>query len=208
MDKSIQLSVLQRDAIIELLNIGMGKAGGSLSQMVNEEVKLSIPTLELISLQQVASRLNTSPQLKIAAVKQHFNGQFWGEALLLFEPDKSLELVRVLLKDQIPADKLTQLEPDALTEIGNIIIGACLSSLANLLSQELISDLPRFMTGTAMEILNVARTEKDKIVMFLRMDFALPIKEIAGYLAFILDISSVEQFKASIDNYLGKISNW
>ncbi|HEC85389.1 MAG: chemotaxis protein CheC [Candidatus Parabeggiatoa sp. nov. 2] len=203
MDKSIQLSALQRDAIIELLNIGMGKAGGSLSQMVNEEVKLSIPTLELISLQQVASRLNTSP-----AVKQHFNGPFWGEALLLFEQDKSLELVRVLLKDQIPADRLTQLEQDALTEVGNIIIGACLSSLANLLSQELTSDLPRFMTGTAMEILNVARTEKDKIVMFLRMDFALPTKEIAGYLAFILDIYSVEQFKARIDNYLGKISIW
>jgi chemotaxis protein CheC len=205
MDDNIQISELQRDAIIELLNIGMGQAANSLSQMVNEEVQLSIPIIELLSQQQVANRLNTDFN-QIAAVKQHFDGFFWGEALLLFLPEKSFELVRVLMKDTVPTDMLRQVESDALMEIGNIVIGACLSSLANILTQELTSDLPTFMLGATPEIFDTFVPPKNEIIMFLRMDFALPTKDIDGYVAIVLDIPSIKQLKTGIDNYLANIS--
>ncbi len=204
MDDNIQLSELQRDTIIELLNIGMGQAGNSLSQMVNEEVQLSIPIIELLSRQQVSNRLKNELN-RIAVVKQHFDGFFWGDALLLFLPEKSFELVRVLMKDNVPTNILPQLEPDTLTEVGNVIIGACLSSLANVLTQELTSDLPTFMTGTTLEILDTLVHQTDEIIMFVRMDFALPTKNIDGYVAFVLEIPSVEQLKARIDKYLAAI---
>lgn len=204
MDDNIQLSELQRDTIIELLNIGMGQAGNSLSQMVNEEVQLSIPIIELLSRQQVSNRLKNELN-RIAVVKQHFDGFFWGDALLLFLPEKSFELVRVLMKDNVPTNILPQLEPDTLTEVGNIVIGACLSSLANVLTQELTSDLPTFMTGTTLEILDTLVHQTDEIIMFVRMDFALPTKNIDGYVAFVLEIPSVEQLKARIDKYLAAI---
>jgi chemotaxis protein CheC len=204
MDDNIQLSELQRDTIIELLNIGMGQAGNSLSQMVNEEVQLSIPIIELLSRQQVSNRLKNELN-RIAVVKQHFNGFFWGDALLLFLPEKSFELVRVLMKDNVPTNMLPQLEPDTLTEVGNIVIGACLSSLANVLTQELTSDLPTFMIGTTLEILDTFVHQTDEIIMFVRMDFALPTKNIDGYVAFVLEIPSVEQLKARIDKYLAAI---
>jgi chemotaxis protein CheC len=204
MDDNIQLSELQRDTIIELLNIGMGQAGNSLSQMVNEEVQLSIPIIELLSRQQMSNRLKNELN-RIAVVKQHFNGFFWGDALLLFLPEKSFELVRVLMKDNVPTNMLPQLEPDTLTEVGNIVIGACLSSLANVLTQELTSDLPTFMIGTTLEILDTFVHQTDEIIMFVRMDFALPTKNIDGYVAFVLEIPSVEQLKARIDKYLAAI---
>jgi len=204
MEDNLQLSELQRDTIIELLNIGMGLAGDSLSRMVNEEVQLSIPILELLSRQQVANRVNTELN-RIAVVKQHFDGFFWGEALLLFLPERSFELVRVLMKDNVPTDMLRQLEPDALKEVGNIIIGACLSSLANIFTQELTSDLPTFMIGTTREILDTFVHQTDEIIMFLRMDFALPTKNIDGYVAFVLEIPSIVQLKAGIDKYLAGI---
>lgn len=209
MDEHIQLSELQCDAITELLNIGMGNAARSLSEMVNEEVKLSIPSLEMLSRQEAANHIDSkSPltaqsQQRIAAVKQHFYGPFWGEAILLFPQEKSLELVRVLMKDEVPIEMLTELEQDALTEVGNIILNACLASLANILTTDLTSDLPIFIIGTATEVLeaNTSRKE-DEIVMFLRMDFALHTKDIDGYVAFILEVPSVKQFKDNIDQYL------
>ena len=206
MGDDIRLSELEHDAITELLNIGMGNAAGSLSKMVNEEVKLSVPSLEVLSRQDAAGHINHQPQKRIAAVKQRFYGPFWGEALLLFPQEKSLELVRVLMKDEIPLEMLTELEQDALTEVGNIILNACLSSLANILTEELTSDLPLFITGTANEILEAsASPQKDEIVVFLRMDFALQSKNIYGYVAFILEVPSVERFKANINKYLEKI---
>jgi chemotaxis protein CheC len=207
MDEHILLTELECDAIVELLNIGMGQAANSLSEMVQEEVKLAVPSLELLSRQAAISRLNGYPHKRIAAVKQHFDGPFCGDALLLFPQDKSLELVRALMKgEDVPLEMLTELEQDALTEVGNIILNSCLGSLANLLTHELTSELPIFITGTATEVLDACLAQNDDIVMFLRMDFALHSKDICGYVAFVLEIPAIEQFKISIDNYLGLLT--
>ncbi|RKZ43423.1 MAG: chemotaxis protein CheC [Candidatus Parabeggiatoa sp. nov. 3] len=205
MDDNIQLEELQHDAIIELLNIGMGKAAASLSLMLNEEVKLSIPRLELLTRQQAANHLNTQPQQGIVAIKQYFHGPFWGEALLLFQLDNNLEFLRLLIKDNLPSDLLIELEADALMEVGNIILSAGLFSLANNLNEELTSDLPLFVTGTAVEILEINASQKNEVIMLLRMDFALENKDISLYAVFILDLPSIKQFKSSIDQFLGKL---
>lgn len=207
MDDNIQLSELQRDAITEFLNIGMGRAAGSLSEMANEEVKLSVPSLELLSRQKIVRCLNSQLQQSIVAVKQHFSGSFWGEALLLFPQEKSLELVQILVKNEVPQEMLTELEEDALTEVGNIILNACLSSLADILGTDLANDLPIFKTGTVMEIFDINVANKDEQVMFLRIHFALQTKNIVGYVAFILELPSLEQFKAKVNNYLEGIGN-
>ncbi len=204
MGEHIQLTELQCDAITELLNIGMGLAARSLSEMVREEIKLTVPRVELLTRKSAVNHLNGNPQRRIAAVKQHFEGSFWGDALLLFPQEKSLELVRVLMKDEeIPLEMLTELEQDALTEVGNIILNSCLGSLGNILTEELTSELPIFVSGTATEVLDGCVVQEDhEMIMFLRMDFALQQKDISGYVAFILEIPAIEQFKQSIDNYL------
>lgn len=204
MDEHLQLTELECDAIVELLNIGMGQAANSLSEMVQEEVKLAVPSLELLSRQAAISRLNGYPHKRIAAVKQHFDGPFCGDALLLFPQEKSLELVRALMKgEEVPLEMLTELQQDALMEVGNIILNSCLGSLANLLTHELTSELPIIITGTTTEVLDACLAQNDDIVMFLRMDFALHAKDISGYVAFILEIPAIERFKISVDNYLG-----
>ena len=205
MGDDIQLTELQEDAIVELLNIGMGVAARSLSEMVNEEISLSIPSLEMLSRQSAATHLSGEKPQPVAVVKQCFRGAVWGEALLLFPQDKSLELVPVLMKG-VPNEMLDELAQDALVEVGNIILHACLASLANLLSIDLNSDIPFFLTGTADEILGVnTNHQEDDIVMFLQMNFGLPIKDIKGYVAIVLEVSSVTQLKQQLDKYLSQL---
>ncbi|OQW94430.1 MAG: hypothetical protein BWK79_05900 [Beggiatoa sp. IS2] len=205
MANKIQISELQSDAITELLNIGMGHAASSLSNMVGSEVKLSIPSIELLSRAEAARRISIDPYRRVAAIRQRFYGPFWGDALLLLPQDKSLELVRILVKEEAPLEMLMALEQDALTEIGNVILGCCLGSFGNILAHEITSELPVFLTGSAIEILlgNNHSHSSDDIVMFLRMDFILQAKDIEGYVAFILEIASIDKFKAKVDEYFG-----
>jgi chemotaxis protein CheC len=200
----IQLTPLQHDAITELLNIGMGQAAASLSEMVGEEVKLSVPSVELLLRHIAAEQIELYSKSQVAAIKQHFNGPFWGDAFLLFDEDKSLELVKILIKEDLPIEILKELERDALLEIGNIILNSCLASLANVLAHELHSELPVFLLGSADEILK--GNKSNEIVMFLRMDFSLKTKEIDGYVAFVLEIPSIERFIRSVDVYLGVLT--
>ena len=145
------LTDLQRDAISELLNIGMGRAADALSQMAHEEVQLSVPFVNLLPVNDVPRLLGEQPADAITGVKQQFTGVFWGDALLLFPEAQSLELVRILLDDIVPLERMADMKQDAFMEIGNIILNACLGSLANLLSSEIGSSLPEFLQGNCTD---------------------------------------------------------
>ncbi len=199
----MHLTELQRDAITELLNIGMGYAAFSLSQMLDDEVKLSIPSVELLLRQDAAAHIEADPYKRIVAIKQHFRGSFWGDVFLLFPKENSLDLVKALMKQELSQDMLTELEQDALMEVGNVILNSCLSTLADvLMKEEVASGLPIFMIGSAQEVLDATIPLEDEIVMFLRMNFKLHSSNISGYVAFILDIASIHRFKDSVNEYV------
>ncbi len=136
------LTDLQRDAISELMNIGMGRAASALSQMAHDEVQLSVPLVDLVPVNNMTQFLHAQTLDAITAVKQQFSGVFWGEALLLFPEAQRLERARILLQDMVSLERMADMEQEAFMELGNIILNACLGSLANLLSSEISSSLP------------------------------------------------------------------
>jgi len=198
---NIQLTELQRDAITELLNVGMGQAADSLSQMLNDEVKLSLPSFEILDWKDMIDRVDTPPNEKLVVVGQHFDGPFWGDALLLFHREQSLALARALMGDEMPEEMLIELEQDALTEVGNVILNACLSSLGNILTHEVINEIPTFNLGLANQVINNFISSKQDVAVFLRVNFSIHTKNIAGYVAFILDIQSLEKLKENINKH-------
>ncbi|MEZ5673425.1 MAG: chemotaxis protein CheC [Thiotrichaceae bacterium] len=202
----MHLTELQRDAITELLNIGMGYAAFSLSQMLDDEVKLSIPSVELLSRQDAAAHIEADPYKRIVAVKQHFRGSFWGDVFLLFPKEKSLDLVKALMKQNLSQDVLTELEQDALMEVGNVILNSCLSTLADMLMKEEVSSgLPVFMIGSAQEVLDT-RCEDEGCDVFAYGFSKLHSSNISGYVAFDLDVSSIHRFKAGVNEYIKECS--
>lgn len=206
----ISLTELQRDAMTELFNIGMGQAAASLSRMVQEEIILSVPFLDFLSRYEVRHRLKQQCDSLITTVTQQFQGPFWGDAVLLFPEDKSLELVRLLMKELVPLEFMTEMEQEALSEVGNIILNSCLCSISDMLHKEVMSSLPLCEKMSLDDVLytNKELSSYDKknldeeCVMFLRMDFSIQKKDIKGYIAFVLDVNSVEQFKENINALL------
>lgn len=200
------LTELQQDALTEAFNIGMGVAASSLSEMVNEEVTLSVPEIEFISRDQAANALSQRCSGLLTGVSQKFSGAYDGEAMLLFPAEKSLELVRLMLRDTVPITQLTEFEEEALNEIGNIILNAGLSSLADMLGHEMVSLLPVFKHGDCADVLNAtSNSADDSVVLFLRVDFILESHSLDGYLVFMQDINSVNELAKHIDRFLEKL---
>ncbi len=201
------LTDIQRDAISELLNIGMGRAADALSQMAHEEVQLSVPFVDLLPINDVTRLLSEQTSDAITGVKQQFTGVFWGNALLLFPEAKGLELVRLLLQDIVPLERMADMKQEAFMEIGNVILNACLGSLANLLSSEIGSSLPEFLQGQCTEIFSMLQHEhpQDDFVLFLRMDFAIQERAINGYVAFMIDGKSTQALQNNVEQLLGAL---
>lgn len=197
----------ERDAVTELLNIAIGHAAASLSQLVEDEVHLSVPFVDFLTPAQAAARLEDETQgADSVAVRQHFRGHFHGDILLIFPERRSLDLVRHMLGDEVPLDQLTELEQEALLEVGNIILNACLGSLANQLGTPVEGSLPVYVRGRGARILDSCSVAGDgiheELVMFLHVDFSLLKKDVHGYLAFVMDIVSARHFVEAIQAYV------
>jgi chemotaxis protein CheC len=126
--RAIAFTADERGAAAELFNIGMGRAAASLSRMVGDEVELSIPHVEILTVETLLERLAQQGVDDVSLVVQRFEGMFTGEALLVFPYEQSLELVRVLLSEATALEHITELERDVLAEVGNVLINACLGS--------------------------------------------------------------------------------
>ena len=195
----------ERDAVTEILNVAIGQAAASLSQLVEDEVALSVPFVEFLSPVTAATRLDEATgRLDSVAVRQRFQSSFSGDILLIFPENKSLDLVRSLLGTALPLDSLTELEQEALLEIGNIILNACLGSLANQLGISIESSLPAYVRGKGGSILAPQHPDTG-LVMFLQVDFTLTARGVQGYLAFVMDIVSARHFSEAVAAYVARI---
>src|SRR2546426_8959442 len=148
----LNLNEIQHDALVEIFNIGAGQAAAALSGIVNEEVAMSVPSISFQNRAAAAQMLDNCEARRICGVSQHYIGAFNTEAILIFLEDKSLEFVRLMVGDAISMEDLTEMEQEAMCEIGNIILNSCVGTLANMFGSELQGSLPLYMTGTSEDI--------------------------------------------------------
>lgn len=203
----IELSELEHDALVEIFNIGVGQAAAAMSAIVNEEVTMSVPSISFLNRSQAALLLGVKDRdgERICGVSQHYDGAFQTEAILMFPEAKSLEIVRLMVGESVPLDELTEMEQEAMSEIGNIILNSCVGTLANIFQRELHGSLPVYHVGTSDEILTASGSPADTVVLMLHIDFILETHQIHGYVAFILDVSALHDLKEQINLYLARV---
>ncbi len=202
----VNLTELENDALVEIFNIGVGHAAAAMSEIVNEEVTMSVPSISFLSRADAASLLGSKRDGdRICGVSQHYEGAFDTQAILMFPEDKSLEIVRLMVGDAMPLQELTEMEQEAMSEIGNIILNSCVGTLANIFDSELHGSLPLYHVGTSTEIMSAFGEEAEAVVLMLHIDFILETHQIHGYVAFLLNVSALHDLKEQVNRYLAKV---
>lgn len=204
----IELTELQRDALTEMFNIGVGAAADLLSQMVGEPVRLSVPLVEFTSESKAKAYYLEREQRPLCAIRQSYVGEVNTEALLMFPEENSLELVRIMVGADLPLQTLTDMEQDAMAEIGNIILNAVISSLASTLSLKFEGALPQVSILSAQDLFvstnPQSNPDDDGSLMALNIDFSLSARKVSGYLAFLLDLPSGAVMVRRLDAYIAQ----
>lgn len=200
---TVDLSELQRDAFTELVNIGVSKAAASLRRMIGVQVLLSVPAVEIVSRAQAARMIGEREASELVVVQQDFTGAFAGRALLIFPQENGRELVRAVAGEELSADEVAELEDEALTETGNVILNGCLATMANLLQRTLTMSLPEIMRGDGHRIFRpIEDKATDSLVLFLYINFAVRERDIRGYIAMLMDLPSLESLQVLIDEFV------
>lgn len=204
----MELTELQRDALTEMFNIGVGAAADLLSQMVGEPVRLSVPLVEFTSESKAKAYYLEREQRPLCAIRQTYVGEVNTDALLMFPEENSLELVRIMVGADLPVQTLTEMEQDAMAEIGNIILNAVISSMATTLAIKFEGALPQVSILSAEDLFvssgPAGSADEEGSLMALNIDFFLSARKVSGYLAFLLDLPSGAVMVQRIDAYIAQ----
>lgn len=202
-ESSIALDELERDALTELVNIGVSRAAASLRKMVHKQVILSVPSVEIVTRQSAASLIGQRESERLVAVQQQFEGPFSGRALLIFPESNGLSLVRAIVGDEMLEAEVLDIEEEALAETGNVILNGCLGSMANMLQHTLKTSLPNVCRGDSGLLFGDANEEG--FVLFLYINFSVRERDIRGYIAMIMDLPSLERLKQLIADFIDRV---
>ena len=201
----LHLAELELDALTELVNLGVSRAAANLAVMVREEVVLTVPQVALLTREAAIKTLGERESRSLVAVHQTFEGEFVGRALLIFPEENSLELVRALVGSELSNEEIIELEQEALAETGNVILNSCLATIANSLESNLRMSLPEVLRGEGRRFFNLPPPpEQGRTVLFIYITFALRRRDVAGYIAMMMDMPSLTALQKLLRNLISR----
>ena len=195
-----QVSTQYFDVLKELGNIGAGNAMTALSQMLNCKVDMKVPQVELLDFKDVGAAMGGEEQIMVG-VFLGVDGDITGSMLFLVEVESAKHLINKMMPGMAqPGGELTEMECSAMQEIGNIITGAYLNSLAQITNLMIIPSPPALTVDMAAAILSVPAIEfgiyGDNILLIQSQFF--DEVEIDGYFVLVPDIESYAKILSSL----------
>ncbi len=125
------LSELQLDALREISGIGASHAATALSELVSRTIRLSVPTIEVISVTQIANVFG-GPEQIVGAVFAPLSGEIEGGVLCMVTPEAIGNIMQLLGAE--PASSEGFADPD---EVGPLVeaIGTLIDSYLRAVSE-------------------------------------------------------------------------
>lgn len=157
----IDLSAVQQDVLKEIGNIGTGHATTSLSTLLNEPLNMTIPTVQIVSFNEMVNLIG-GPEQIVVAVYFRVYGDAPGTVYFLLPIDEAETLVRHV-SPGTTVDFSVGHEPNdyalsVLREIGNIITGSYFSALSDFMSLTMSYSIPNVTVDMVGAILTAGLT--------------------------------------------------
>ncbi len=188
------ITAQHRDALIELINISFARTAASLSELTGDRVVLQQPDVYIHPISTLNSILANFLAGDLATVQQVFTGSISGNAMLVLNYEGAVELTELFVPTVVRHNQsLDSSACEVLTEIGNILLNACLGMFGNLLNIEIGFDAPRLHFDALDQLINsIADVEELSYSLFVSTTFSLRDKSVTGYLMLLLSLDSLE----------------
>lgn len=176
---------LQLDFLKELVNIGGGNAATSISQLINKPVEMEVPTIEILSYEEVYESIMAEDQ-EITAVIMRMMGDGEGVFLYTITGNATEKLVNMMLPEGIPIDE--ELSDSAIRELVNILVSSFLNAISKTMELNLISSLPtstRDMFGAILSSVYIGTGQYDENIMIIKNQFLYLGERIESSLYFV-----------------------
>ena len=198
------LSAEETDALTELLNIAFARTGAALSDLTGHRVLLEPPTVALHLANDLATELARFVPGEGAWIHQVFDGPVSGDALLLLNYEGAVQLTELLTDDSTPSNRLDESAREVLTEVGNILLNACLGVFGNILRVHVGFSVPRLRLNNVEELIQWLNESSEELryALVIFTKFQVRDSAVTGYLVLVLGLTAFDRLVSEIDNWI------
>jgi chemotaxis protein CheC len=195
------IAEFQLDVLKEVGNIGAGHAATALSKLLNKPVDMKIPLVTILPFEQVADSLGGAEEVVIA-IFLRVVGEAPGNMFFILSLESAKKLLEHMAGIQVENDgEYSEMEVSALQEIGNILVGSYLSSLADLTRLNMSPTVPSIAIDMAGAILSFGLVQFGQMgdhALLIDTQFLEGNHEVGGHFFFIPDPESFEKIFSSL----------
>jgi chemotaxis protein CheC len=143
---------------------------------------------------------------EVASIHQVFAGPVAGDALLLLNYAGAMELTNLLVDEPPQTAYLDESAREVLTEVGNILLNACLGMFGNLLRVHVSFSVPRLHLESLDALVASLITDEDDRRWALVVSTAFKVRDsaVSGFLVMALSVASLDRLLHEVDDWEGR----
>jgi chemotaxis protein CheC len=185
---------MHMDVLREIGNIGAGNAATSLSVMLGQPVDMTLPTVNLVEFNDVADAVGGAEAVNYG-VLLNLSGDV--EGMIMFILDKAFAhlMLNILMGEHFQNfDEMDEMALSAIKEVGNILSGAYVNSLAELTGLQIELSVPYVAIDMAGALLSVPIIKFGTIgdrVLFIEENFKSNEASVASHMILFAEMDSL-----------------
>lgn len=176
---------LQIDSLKELVNIGSGNAATSISQIIDRPVRMEVPTIEILSYNQVYQEIMKEEEI-VTAITMEMSGDGQGVFLYTSTRKDSEKLINMMLGED--REVARELKESSIKELVNILVSSFLNAICKMIGVKVKLSTPRSTMDMFAAILSSVYIELgqyDENIMIIRNEFFYLGEKIESDLYFV-----------------------
>ncbi|WP_425392565.1 hypothetical protein [Ekhidna sp.] len=197
------LNSKQIDTITEIINIGVGKGSASLSQMIDGEILLNVPYVNVITFDDVLSEIKKlGGGNEVHSVEMRFSGEYEGSANVILPGDSASQLASLLIHEDPDSATIAEMKDGLMIEVGNIILNAIMGSFGNILDAPLDYHMPRSYQGDVEGIYGKLDKKRYNQVLVCHTNFSIRGKNISGDILIMYEMGSFDKLSDMLNKMI------
>ena len=193
----------QRDALTEMINIGFGRAAASLSKLTGHRVELEAPNIAIYPIHELHQALGQVIHGEIATVHQVFSGPVSGDALLVLDAAGAALIKELLTGEPALPIAIDASGQEVITEVGNVLLNACLGMFGNLLQVHVSFSVPQLTLDSLRAVLDSVTVNREELRYGLVVHAAFRVRRgaVSGYLVIVLSVASLDRLLEAVEGW-------
>jgi len=191
----------QMDALQELANIGAAHSATTLSQMLDSQIGMNVPEINVVDIARVGEFL-TDELTTMVFFELQGDIPHGGFLVLHFPRDSAIRTATIMQGSHDADHPLSEMDQSTILEVGNIMISSFLSATSDLLGFMMLPSPPVLVVDMAhaaiTSLIAQMTMEVDDVILF-RVKLTSEEHNIAGNILIFLEVATLRKVEARLE---------